>query len=164
TFRPPPTFSHRSPTDIHPLMTALLLLSLLQPSARPLVRAGEELTYVVSSQRFGSMGKAIFGARQMTVDGHEALELSFDFSARVVLFKVSDRTRSYLCPETMGMFRYTKSEKSPIGGHNEDVTADPSKGMLDELSFIYLVRGLDIEPGQTMEIRRHFDEARNPVL
>jgi hypothetical protein len=110
------------------------------------------------------MGKAVFAVKETDLNGHEALELSFDFSAKVLLFKVSDRTRSYICPETMGMFRYTKSEKSPLGGHNEDVSADPSKGMLDELSFIYLVRGLDLEPGQSVEIRRHFDEARNPVV
>lgn len=146
--------------------------------ARLAVRPGEELTYTVSSARLGSMGKAVFRVQTTDFNGREAYQLSFDFSARVALFKVSDHTRSWICAESMSMLRYTKEERSPLGKHNEDVTVDPLLGQwadgttraplasinpLDELSFIYFVRSLDLPVGDSITVRRHFDVRRNPV-
>ena len=134
--------------------------------ARPLVRAGEELTYVVHSSRFGNIGKAVLRVDTDTIYGTEAYRLSFDFAARVALFKVSDRTRSWLDAEGLRTLHYSKDERSPLGGHKEDVRVPddcPTAQPLDELSFIYLVRALELNAGDTIVVRRHFDERRNPV-
>jgi hypothetical protein len=39
----------------------------------------------------------------------------------------------------------------------------PTDQPLDELSFIYFVRALELDAGDTVVVRRHFDERRNPV-
>ena len=173
-------------------MTALALLAIASPGSpeggpgrllvantRPLVRPGEVLQYSVSSSRFGRMGTAQMSVQQAdTVDGVSAYKLSFDFTARVALFKVSDHTASWLRTDLLCTVRYSKHEHSPIGSRNEDVTVDQATGQwangraseplatehpLDELSFIYLVRSLDLEVSEVVEIRRHFDARRNPV-
>jgi hypothetical protein len=133
---------------------------------RPFVRVGEELTYSVHSSRFGNIGKAILRADPDTIYAVPAVRLSFDFSARVTLFKVSDRTRSWLDAETLRTMRYSKDERSPLGSRKEDVRvmSDVATDLpLDELSFIYFVRALDLAPGDSMMVERHFDPKRNPV-
>ena len=146
--------------------TALIALTALTGNsehARPYVRAGEELVYAVSSQRLGKMGNARFAVTPTELNGHSAFELSFDFQTKVVFFKVSNHSRSWLCSESLGMMKYTKEEHSPLGGQSEAAAADPTEGRLDELSFIYLVRGLDLAIGDSVTLHRHFDPRRNPV-
>lgn len=133
---------------------------------RPLIRPGEELVYSVHSSRFGNMGKAILRVGVDTLDGVPAYRLSFDFSARVALFKVSDQTRSWLDMERLTTLRYRKQEKTPLGGRTEDVRVGDecaTDAPLDELSFIYFIRALDLPAGDTLVVNRHFDVARNPV-
>ena len=163
------------------LVTGLQLLFALgagaQETARPLVRQGEVLTYRVRSARFGDIGTAIMRVESDSVRGRAAYRLSFDFNARVTLFKVSDQTRSWLDVQSMTTLRYTKSERSPIGKRDEVVDVFTSLGTwtdlkgvnvlasgepLDELAFIYMVRALDTS-FESLEVTRHFDAARNPV-
>jgi hypothetical protein len=40
----------------------------------------------------------------------------------------------------------------------------PSADPLDELSFIYWLRTVTLDPGETMTLERHFDPARNPTV
>lgn len=135
--------------------------------ALPLVRAGEQLVYQVHSSRFGNIGKAVLQVDRDTLDGAPAFLLSFDFNARIALFKVSDHTRSWLDATELSTLRYQKHERSPIGGRHEDVRiADVARTTdlpLDELSFIYFIRALDLAAGDTIVVRRHFDARRNPV-
>ena len=166
------------------LLACLVSVAPADPPAKaraqvPLLRPGEELTYTVQSTRLGPLGKATFRVTGPdTVAGVSAFMLSFDFSGKVVLFKITDQTRSWLRTDSLSMFRYSKRERSPVGRRDEDVRVDPVLGQwadgkvraplaserpLDELSFLYLLRSLDLEPAQTIEIRRHFDVRRNPV-
>ena len=141
----------------------------------PLVIPGERLVYEVRSARFGDMGKAEFRTATLE-DG--TVRLSFDFSARVLLFKVSDHTYSELDPHTLRSHRYAKRERSPLGSRDEDVVIDhaastwtahgetrplASSDPLDELSIIYLIRNMQLAPGAEHVIERHFDAARNPI-
>lgn len=146
---------------------------------QPLLRPGEELHYQVKSSRLGDLGQATFRVSSPeSFGGHSAFLLSFDFSAKVALFKVTDSTRSWLCAESLSTLRYTKRERSPISRRDEDVSIDGALGQwadgkaraplaatdpLDELSFIYLVRSLALDIGESIEVRRHFDVRRNPV-
>lgn len=133
---------------------------------RPLVRPGEEIVYTVHSSRFGTIGNAVLRVEHDTIYGAPAYRLSFDFTARVALVKVSDRTRSWLDARTLGTLHYLKDERSPLGGRKEDVRIGDDVAAdlpLDELSFIYFVRALDLAPGDSLVVNRHFDPRRNPV-
>lgn len=163
-----------------PVFASILSLAIsaarAQEIARPLVRPGETLTYRVQSARFGNIGTAIMRVEPDSIRGRAAYRLSFDFNARITLFKVSDQTRSWLDVETLSTLRYTKAERSPIGKRDELSDVFPTLGTwsglkgeqplaasepLDELSFIYYVRmvGHDVDAS----VNRHFDAARNPV-
>lgn len=149
----------------------LVLLTQLQP----LVIPGERLIYDVSSARFGSMGRAEFSVTELD-NGN--LRLAFEFETRVLLFHASDVTTSELDPANRRTVRYDKRERSPLGGRTESVVIDQraatwtesgrtyplaSTDPLDELSFIYLIRALELGNGEERVLMRHFDQARNPV-
>src|SRR5262245_60122280 len=144
----------------------------------PLIRPGEELVYRVRSQHFGEIGKATMRVIQDTIAARPAYRLTFDFQARVFLFGISDRTRSWIDPQTLSTLRYTKEEQSPLGRRAEVVDVNAADGSwsergvrrplataapLDELAFIYLVRNLDLLAETPIVLTRHFDPARNPV-
>ena len=158
-------------------MIPLALLSFLVAFAQiqPLVIPGERLVYAVRSARFGDMGHAQFSTATLD-DG--TVRLSFDFSTRVLFFKVSDRTYSELDALTLRSRRYVKRERSPLGSRDEDVVIDHaastwtsegrshplgSENPLDELSIIYLIRNIRLTPGSEHVLERHFDVARNPI-
>lgn len=140
---------------------------------------GEELEYRV---KLGSLGG---GQGTMRVGGPERVRgqttwaLSFDFRARVALAVVEDRSRSWIDPERMAALRYAKHERTPLANHEERVeiypderswmSADGTRSAsgtatpLDELSFIYYIRTLDLRDGAVHSFDQHFDPARNPV-
>jgi hypothetical protein len=139
---------------------------------------GEELSFDVRSSRFGRIGQAIMRVSADTIRGREAYLLAFDFSARIILFKASDRTRSWFDPSTGSALRYTKRERSPVVKRDENVEIFPEEqrwqsaagsfnsstdAPLDELSFLYHLRTLPLDDGATYNIDRHFDPGRNPV-
>jgi Protein of unknown function (DUF3108) len=140
---------------------------------------GEELVFGVRSSRFGQIGEARMRVTGPdTVRGREAYVLSFDFSAKVLLFRVSDRTRSWFDPATASSLRYSKRERSPLSDRDEEVEIYPDEqrwvedgvagelvtpAPLDELSFLYYVRMLPLRAGDVYRLERHFDARRNPV-
>src|SRR5688500_17595758 len=156
-------------------MTFMLPFLLMLAHWQPLVIPGERLSYDVSSARFGKLGRASFSVTRLESG---TLRLAFDFEARVLFFKASDHTSSELEPITLRTLKYSKRERSPVGKRDEHVTIDhaastwhdgrvaralASSDALDELSFIYLVRSLELAPNEERMVARHFDEARNPV-
>jgi hypothetical protein len=153
----------------------LPFLLVLGTQFQPLVIPGEVLTYEVSSARFGKMGQARFSVTTLETG---AVRLAFDFDARVLLFKASDHTFSELEATSLRTLRYSKRERSPVGARDENVVIDhaastwtdhgsvqrlASTETLDELSFIYLIRNIELAVGEERILTRHFDEARNPV-
>ena len=152
------------------LGTSLVLLAQLQA----LVLPGEILTYEVSSARFGRMGEARFSVSE----NEGVVRLAFDMTTKVLLLRASDHTASYLDAASLRTLRYTKRERSPLGGRDEDVAIDHAAGTwveggkthplaspdpLDELSIIYLVRNIRLRNGEERVLTRHFDTARNPI-
>lgn len=152
-----------------------------QSAARLPFGPGESLTYEVRSSRFGEVGQGtmkVGGPEE--VRGHEAYVLHFDFRTRVALFTVEDRTRSWLDPQNFASLRYHKRERQPLSSLEEEVEIHPEErrwedaggrsgrtptsAPLDELSFIYFLRTLPLVDGEVLELERHFDPARNPVL
>ena len=153
----------------------LPFLLVLGGQFQPLVIPGESLMYDVSSARFGKMGRARFSVTTLETG---AIRLAFDFDARVLLFKASDHTYSELEATSLRTLRYGKRERSPVGSRDENVVIDhaastwtdrgsvqrlASSEALDELSFIYLIRNIELAVGEERIFTRHFDHARNPV-
>lgn len=140
---------------------------------------GEEMVYRASGRlgRIGTGTMRVDGPE--TTDGRRTILLRFDFSGRVGPARVEDHTRSWLDPASFHALRYTKHERSPVTRVDVDVRFDPARGSwrtaagetgalateepLDELSFLYFLRTLPLEDGQTLNLTRHYDPERNPV-
>jgi hypothetical protein len=143
--------------------------------------AGERLTYKVSVSRFGTIGRgSMTVGGPVDVRGTDAYVLRFEFDTRVGPVKVVNRSESWVDAERGLSLRFHKHEAHPLSKHDETVelfpeerrweAADGTRGEsptdepLDELSFIYHLRTMDLEPDSTYRLTRHFDAARNPTL
>ena len=168
------------------LALALLGISSNRPEAQqPDVAApfapGEVLTYKAVSGRFGTFGTGVMRVDgPVDMRGQSALQLSFDFRGRVGIFKVEDRSRSWITSGTFTSLRYERHEKSPLGNRSEEVEIFPAElrwegtngeagdtpceHPLDELSFIYFLRTVPLVDGEEYSLTHHFDPGRNPVL
>lgn len=141
---------------------------------------GERLTYTVRVERTGSSGKAVMAVSgPVDVRGVGTELLSFDVAARLGFVRVTARSKSWLDPRRMSALRFWKHESRPLAHSDQSVDIDganrswtKSDGTagttlsdvpLDELSFIYFLRTLRLAPGETMQLNRHFDQARNPT-
>jgi hypothetical protein len=164
-------------------LAALFALTLAAPAADAQERfPAESLVYSARSSRFGGMGRATMWTQDADLRGVPVAFARFEFRTRVALLTVEDRSASWIAgstPEMLRTLRYTKHERNPFGGTNEDVEIMPdgrtwsardgrsgalvTDRPLDELSFIYLVRMLSLDSEGTLEVRRHYDGARNPV-
>lgn len=177
-----------NPVAITRLRRVLITVAMLALSGVPLAgqeslaqpRAGELLTYRAVSNRIGT-----FGTGTLRVDGPEdvrgdpALRLSFDFSGRVGIFRVADRSRSWVGRGPLASLRYERVERSPLGSRREEVEIYPEEGRwtdgngeagvtataspLDELSFLYFLRSLPLADADEYAFHHHFDPHRNPV-
>jgi hypothetical protein len=142
---------------------------------------GETLVFRGTAGLLGEVGTGTMTVRHGDpVRGHEVLQLGFDFTGRVALFNLRDRTCSWVQPGRMTALRFHKEERHPLGGRVESVEIFPeerrwvpeggeSEAMrtvepLDELSFLFFVRTLDLEPGTLHVVDRHFDPERSPVV
>jgi hypothetical protein len=154
-------------------------MTVAQPGRRFPFGPGEELVFNVQSSRFGNVGKASMRVTADTLRGRDVYLFAFDMSAKVVLFKAKDRTRSWVDPTEFTTLRYTKHESSPLMKRVEDVDVFPEEHRwqtaagtflsethepLDELSFLYFIRTLPLDSGAVYSLDRHFDPARNPVV
>lgn len=139
---------------------------------------GEACTYRGASA-MGRMGSGTFSvARDSAGDGNWLLR--FDFRGRMGIVGVENHTRSWFDPAETASFRFTKMERSPLSTKRQDVRMDrdarrwtgtgrdtggtmPTGAPLDELSFIFFLRTLRLEEGDSQDFTRHYDLARNPV-
>jgi hypothetical protein len=152
-----------------------------QPAViRPAFQSGELLEFQVESSRFGRIGTARMSVEgPVELRGRAILVLSMDVTGRVFLIGFRDRTRSWFDPAAEATLRFEKEERHPLGRRTEFVEVFLEEGRweeeggtggrlgasapLDELSFIYFLRTLDLEGGTPLRLDRHFDEDRNPV-
>jgi hypothetical protein len=142
--------------------------------------AGEELTYRMQLGILGTIGGGTMSVEgPIDVRGTGTLLLHSSFRSNVIMVKGVDETRSWIDPERMRTLRFEKHERTPLSRQDEAVEvfgperrwvdADGTTGRsasdlpLDELSFIYFIRTLDLVPGATLQFNRHFDQSRNPI-
>jgi hypothetical protein len=142
---------------------------------------GEKLTYDISIEKGGSVGEGTMWIEgPEDIRGTSTYRLRFDSRVRVVLFKGVSSSSSWFDPVSKSSLRYVKRERNMLT--HEDVAVDmyprekrwtsadgnagtsPDDSPLDELSFIYFIRTLELTPGAVYQFDRHFDAARNPVI
>lgn len=172
------------PTHTHLLRATLaLLLALGATGARAQERAyadGEVLGYQVSLGKFGRQGLGWLRVEPSApVRGEPAVRLSFDFSTRVGPFQVQHHSRSWLSTQRFAALRYELEERAPLNDRHDrvDIFPDqqrwagvggsgpsPSAEPLDELSFLYALRGLELVPGTVLQAERHYDLRRGAVI
>lgn len=162
------------------LLAAATSAGAQEPVAGTAFQSGEILSYRAVSGRFGSFGRGTMRVDgPVDVRGEQALQLSFEFSGRIGIFKVRDHTRSWVSVDDNSSLRYVKTERSPLGSHEEEVEIYPEEGRwenalgatgetecahpLDELSFLYFLRSLPLADGAEYTLTHHFDAGRNPV-
>lgn len=142
--------------------------------------AGEQLTFLVRVGGMGTVGRGSMSVEApVLVRNRSTLPVRFDFSTRVGPVRAEDRTQSWIDTERMSSLRFYKKERHPMSSHDELVElfplerrwnsangesgVIPTDAPLDELSFLYFVRTLDLVPGRSFEFNRHFEPGRNPV-
>lgn len=150
-------------------------------------RVGEHLSYRTSVGFLGEVGEAWLDVAGMdTIRGTPVLELQFGLRASALFgaVKVDDLLRSWLDPEAMRALRFTKDQKEinyethrvydffPEERRWEVVRNDTirdggplaSDTPLDDISFLYFVRSLPLEPGHRYVLNDYFEEDGNPVV
>jgi hypothetical protein len=142
---------------------------------------GERLTYEVRLASGTPIGQGTMWVEGPTdVRGTSTYVLRFNSRVRVALFTGESRSESWFDPVRKSSLRFLKHERSILT--HDDITVDmypaekrwrakdgssgisPSDSSLDELSFIFFLRTLQLTPGTSYRFDRHFDATRNPVL
>lgn len=139
---------------------------------------GERLTYRVRAS--GVRGHGVMSVEgPVEVRGTETYHLQFTVDAGIGPLKGVERTESWLDPNRMAALRFHMYERRFLSKHEERVELypeerrwetdvgrsgeSPTDAPLDELSFIYFLRSLPLEPGGSYELNRYFDAERNPT-
>ncbi len=159
--------------------TMATTVSLSQPRMDVPFETGEKLTYDV---RFGSL-KVGTGRMEVlglqNVRGREAWHTRFTVKGGIPLYRVNDRMESWIDSRTFESLRFVQDleegrrdrertfEIYPDRGtysENGEVEHAPSvDDPLDDAAFLYFVRTIPLEVGQTYEFNRYFRPDRNPV-
>lgn len=165
-----------------PRAAAALQATLTRPdSVTPVFRVGEALDYRVHVSVGGNVGQGQMRVEGPTSDGDRVLwRLVFELEAGRGPIRARDHTVSMLDPYLFASTRFQKTERHPLSRSEESVVMDLDAGTwrdgaggvsplgharpLDELSFIYFLRGLPLDRDTTITLNRHFDPARNPTV
>ena len=163
--------------------------SLLVASAGPAVAQdvlpfgpGERAEYKVTLGVFGEVGTGVMAVTGVqTVHGHPTYHLRFDLRGRVLVGSVDDTFESWMDVEGLFARRFHKRQHEityddrkrydffpdsmiyrnrDTGNSAELATPEP----LDEVSFLYYVRTLPLEPGDVYTLHRYYKNSGNPVV
>ncbi len=142
---------------------------------------GERLSYQVKMGAF-SVGEGLLAVEGIeTVRGHSTYHLAMELAGGIPLARVDDRFQSWLDVETLISRRFVQRireagyesdrhyEILPEEGRWERADEDNSEEMptsfpLDDISFLYFVRTLDLSPGKEYRFDRYFKKDGNPVV
>lgn len=152
----------------------------LAPAARELpFGVGEQLNYsvAVGGAKVGTGTMEILGTD--TVQGHPSFHSMFAVKGGFLIFKVNDQLESWFDQRTLSSRRFIQRinevhyhkeryydiypERATLHQRGYDPMAsvpDP----LDDGSFLYFVRTVPLEVGQTYRFDRYFRPDRNPVI
>jgi hypothetical protein len=164
-------------------LLAVALVAMIAGEARSQVlpfRPGERLTY---DARIGGVGRGtavMWVEGPVAVRGQPAYHLRFDIKAKVGFINVLNASESWLDAPRMSSLRFHKHERHPLSRMDQRAEIYPdeqrwassdgasgrtmSEHPLDELSFIYFLRTVELPAGGALRFDRHFEMARNPTL
>jgi hypothetical protein len=142
--------------------------------------AGERLTYHVRVDKMGASGRGTMWIEgPVDIRGTSTLLLRSAVEVGVGPIKAINNTYSWLDVSRMTSMRFEQRHRYLWSRRNSDIDLYPdemrwtgSKGdsgislsdtPLDELSFIYYIRTLTLEPDSSWSLNRHFEAERNPV-
>jgi Protein of unknown function (DUF3108) len=139
---------------------------------------GERMSYEV---RFGPM-KVGSGSMEVigieTVRGRQAWHTEFRVKGGTFFYKVNDLMRSWIDTETLSSLRYVQDFEEGGKDRERRVEIYPDSGFyveegkerkptvsqpLDDGSFLYFVRTIPLQTGQTYVFDRYYRPERNPV-
>jgi hypothetical protein len=168
------------------LLMALLVAAAAAPDAgsQPVepelpFAPGERCVYR-GSNRLGRVGTGTMYVEGPAREaGRSTWLLRFDFNGRMGPVTVTDQTTSWFDPAARASVRYAKRERSPVSSATQEVRMDlasrrweglngtggamTTAAPLDELSFLYVLRTLRLDDGDTYTLNRHYEPGRNPV-
>jgi len=146
-------------------------------ASRPFA-VGEKLTYnaKVNFLHVGTGVMSVVGID--TVRGHTTFHTAFDVHGRMLFYSVNDHYESWFDTTTMASLRYRQNIDEGNYERERDYEMYPERQTfsengkpeepgvalpLDDGSFIYFVRTLPLDLGQSYEFDRYFKPDRNPV-
>lgn len=165
-------------------LAAIVLLAVvggMTPVHAPLpFMPGERMTYRVHVNGMGTIGESTMTVEgPVDVRGTATYLLRSKTTAGIGPIKGSSLTESWLDPVRMTALRFHEREHRLLSTRDARVEIYPdeqrwvdAKGAtgeslttapLDELSFIYFLRSLPMEPDTAYQFNRHFDATRNPI-
>jgi hypothetical protein len=139
---------------------------------------GEKLTYnaKVNFLHVGTGVMRVVGID--TIRGHTTFHTAFDVHGRMLFYSVNDHYESWFDTTTMASLRYKQNIDEGSYERERDFEMYPERQTfsengkpeepgvalpLDDGSFIYFVRTLSLDVGQSYEFNRYFRPDRNPV-
>jgi hypothetical protein len=176
------------------LLTPALLFALVLPAlagqdggaatARAAVPfgVGERMTYSV---RLGIVGRVGNGSMEVegveTIRGRESYIMRFRLQGGIIGAKVDDDFRTWMDTQELFSHRFKQDQKEVRYERHRTIdffpaqklwrTTDgkdtgtmPTDAPLDDVSFIYFLRTIPLEVGQTYTFNRYFKEDGNPVV
>lgn len=152
--------------------------NLVKPAAVPF-GVGEQLSYRV---KFGPLEVGEAEMRLPAIDtiaGHPTYHLRFTIKGGIPFYKLEDTQESWLDVYELASRRFIQDLQE--GDYeryrvyeidleerryttNEGTTDSVPSGALDDASFVYFVRTIPLEVGETYEWNRYFRYDRNPVV
>lgn len=149
------------------------------PGSRMPFALNEDLHYSASFGKLhvGSGEMRILGAE--TVRGQSTLRAIFTISGGFLFLHVHDTTESWFDTSSFHSLRFVQALHEPHYHANRDFQIFPERETLidregreqpsvadplDDVSFVYYVRTLPLEPGMCYEFRRYFKRSGNPVV
>jgi hypothetical protein len=146
---------------------------------RPAFSGGEQLQYVAyyGKLHVGSGEMRLFGPD--TVRGRLAWKSTFIIDGGIPGAHLHDTTASWFDSLTFNSFRFVQNVHDPGYHANRDTQIFPDERTyrtkdgethasvpdpLDDMSFVYYVRTLPLEPGQCYVLSRYFKPESNPVV
>jgi len=152
------------------------------PGAAPVpFGVGERMEYEVKMGIFSVGDGALEVAGVDTVRGFQAYRLVMDLEGGIPMARVDDRFESWLGVRDLVSRRFHQrireagyesdryyeivpEEDRWTREGTEEKGALPTAFPLDDLSFMYYLRTLDLEPGKEYRLSRYFKEDGNPVV
>ncbi len=140
---------------------------------------GERMDYRV---KFGPLkvGQAFMAVEGLdTIAGHLTYHLRFHIQGGTVFYKLDDKQESWLDVLLLATRRYEQDSKqgsyerkrqydfdleAGVLTRNDGEVSDIPSDALDEAAFIYFVRTIPLEVGETYEWNRYYRSDRNPVI